>query len=122
METYFGEIEQARSRLARDRVLADLKTLARDSEDLLRVTAHDVGESSKDARSRVASALERAQATILELQEQTLATAQGAARRADIVVRAHPYQSIGAAFGLGLLVGVLIAQISRHTPPESKQS
>lgn len=29
------------------------------------------------------------------------------AKAADQVVRAHPYQAIGLAFGLGLLIGIL---------------
>ncbi len=30
------------------------------------------------------------------------------AKAADHVVRSHPYQTIGLAFGLGLLVGILV--------------
>jgi ElaB/YqjD/DUF883 family membrane-anchored ribosome-binding protein len=29
------------------------------------------------------------------------------AKAADRVIRDHPYQTIGAAFGLGILIGVL---------------
>jgi ElaB/YqjD/DUF883 family membrane-anchored ribosome-binding protein len=33
--------------------------------------------------------------------------AKESAKAADRVVRDHPYQSVGIAFGLGLLIGVL---------------
>ena len=39
---------------------------------------------------------------------QVAASAKAAAKRADTVIRDHPYESIGIAFGIGLLVGVLV--------------
>jgi ElaB/YqjD/DUF883 family membrane-anchored ribosome-binding protein len=91
-------------------VLQDLKTLARDSEALVKATAGDLSEKAKGARARLAGALERAKATYAEVQAQTIASAKAAAQKADIVIRDHPYQSIGIAFGIGLLVGVLVAR------------
>jgi len=110
METHFANLEQAQGLIARERVLNDLRTLARDAGDLLKATAGDVGEKGKELRARLAGALERAKATCTELQEQTLASAKEAARKTDIVIRDHPYESIGIAFGIGLLIGVLVAR------------
>jgi ElaB/YqjD/DUF883 family membrane-anchored ribosome-binding protein len=50
--------------------------------------------------------LERARVTGQHLEELSAATA----RVADQVIRAHPYESVGFAFGLGLLLGVLIGR------------
>ena len=36
--------------------------------------------------------------------------AREGARATDKVIREHPYQSIGLAFGLGLLIGVLVTR------------
>jgi ElaB/YqjD/DUF883 family membrane-anchored ribosome-binding protein len=113
METYFGEIEQAHNRISRQRVLADLTTLTRDTEDLLKVTAHDVSDQARETRARITAALERAKATCSALHEQALATAKAAARKTDLVIRKHPYESIGVAFGVGLLVGVLVIRSNR---------
>ena len=110
METHFENIEKEHGSLARERVVADLKSLVRDSEDLLKATAGDVSEKAKEARARVAAALERARVTCENVQEQTLATAKAAAQQADTVIRAHPYESIGVAFGIGLLIGVLVTR------------
>jgi len=110
METHFTEIEHAHSTLARERVLADLKTLARDAEDLLKATAGDVTEKVKDARQRLTGALERAKGTCNDLQAQTLESARAAAKKADTVIREHPYESIGVSFGIGLLIGVLVSR------------
>lgn len=110
METHFTEIEHAHSTLARERVLADLRTLARDSEDLLKATAGDVSDKAKEARQRVLAAVEKARATCDDLQEETLARARAAAKKADTVIRDHPYESIGISFGVGLLIGVLVGR------------
>jgi len=110
METNYENIEKAHSAMAKERVMSDLHTLTRDAEDLLKATAGDVSEKAKEARSRVAAAVERAKTTYLHLQDQTLATAKAAAKKADTVIREHPYESIGLAFGVGLLIGVLVAR------------
>jgi len=110
MENVFENIEQTRSSIARERVMTDLKTLARDAEELLKATAGDAGEKIKETRVRLAAALERAKSTCHELQEETAATARVAAKKADTVIRQHPYESIGVAFGVGLLIGVLVTR------------
>jgi ElaB/YqjD/DUF883 family membrane-anchored ribosome-binding protein len=110
METHFENLVQAHSLMARERVLRDLKTLAHDAEDLLKATAGDLNERTRAARERLAGALERARETGAELQEFTIASARAAAERADTAIRDHPYESIGVAFGIGVLVGVLVAR------------
>jgi ElaB/YqjD/DUF883 family membrane-anchored ribosome-binding protein len=108
METYFENIETAHASRARELVVEDLKSLLLDYEDLLKATADDVSDKAKEARSRVTAALDRAKATCKHLQEHTAAAARVAGKEADAVVRRHPYESIGIAFGIGLLIGVLV--------------
>ncbi len=86
-----------------DKILADLKNLVRDSEELLADSAAVVGEKAREVRERLARSLVAAKASCQSLQEKAV---EGA-RATDKVIREHPYQSIGIAFGLGLLVGVL---------------
>jgi ElaB/YqjD/DUF883 family membrane-anchored ribosome-binding protein len=110
METHFDNLEQAHSGAARERVLTDLRTLAHDSEELLKATAGDVSEKAKEARARLTTALTRTKATVADLQEQAIAGAKVAAKKADTVIRAHPYESLGVAFGIGMLIGVLVGR------------
>lgn len=81
----------------------DLKTVARDAEELMKATAGEVSEKAKHARERLAAALESAKASCKALQEKAVA----GAKATDKVIREHPYPSIGIAFGIGLLIGVL---------------
>ncbi|HYD85258.1 MAG TPA: DUF883 family protein [Opitutus sp.] len=101
-------MENAQSKLARERVLADMRTLVADAEDLLKVTANDMGEKAKETRERLAAALERAKASYSEMQDYGIESAKVAAKKADEAIRSHPYESVGIAFGVGLLLGALL--------------
>jgi len=65
-----------------------------------------MSEKAKLARTRLSEALEKAKGTYRQLEERTVA----AARATDKVIRDHPYESIGIAFGVGLLIGVLVSR------------
>ncbi|HEX5398181.1 MAG TPA: DUF883 family protein [Verrucomicrobiae bacterium] len=110
METNFETMERERGAVARERVLADLEALTHDAEELLKATASDVSDKAKEARSRVKAAVERAKVTCARLREQTVDTARAAAKKADTIVREHPYESMGIAFGIGLLLGAVVAR------------
>ncbi|HYT58698.1 MAG TPA: DUF883 family protein [Haliangiales bacterium] len=86
-----------------EKLLTDLKTLARDAEEMLKTTAGQAGEKMSDLRTRLASALESAKATGHRLEEKAVA----GAKATDRAIRQHPYESLGVAFGVGLLIGVL---------------
>ena len=64
------------------------------------------GNGSHDIRMRLSSAIESAKATYHRLEEKAVA----GAKATDKVIREHPYESLGIAFGLGLLVGVLVTR------------
>jgi ElaB/YqjD/DUF883 family membrane-anchored ribosome-binding protein len=89
-----------------DRLVTDLKRVMRDSQELLRDSAGAVGEKAHEMRERLAQTLESAQAACRRLEEKAI---EGA-KVTDKVIREHPYQSIGVAFGIGLLIGVLVTR------------
>ncbi len=91
---------------ANQRLAGDLKLVMRDAEELLKATAGEAGEKVKEVRSRLATALESAKATCERWQDKTVQ----AAKATDQVIREHPYESIGVAFGVGLLIGVLVGR------------
>jgi ElaB/YqjD/DUF883 family membrane-anchored ribosome-binding protein len=85
------------------KMLDDLKTVVRDGEELVKATAGELGEKTRAAREKLASALEAAKESCACLEERAVA----GAKATDKAIREHPYQSIGIAFGIGLLLGVL---------------
>jgi ElaB/YqjD/DUF883 family membrane-anchored ribosome-binding protein len=108
METYFPAMENSQSQVARERVMADLKALVGDAETLLRATANDASEKAREARARLSAAVEKAKTTCADLQQQGLAAAKQAGQRIDDTIRDHPYEAIGVALGVGVLLGALL--------------
>jgi ElaB/YqjD/DUF883 family membrane-anchored ribosome-binding protein len=97
---------QSESDVSRDKIKDDLRTLMTDAEGLIKATAGDMSEKAKAARVRLSDAVEKAKITYSRLEEKTVA----AAKATDKVIRDHPYESLGIAFGVGLLIGVLVAR------------
>jgi ElaB/YqjD/DUF883 family membrane-anchored ribosome-binding protein len=96
-----SDIEQSTEKL-----LHDLREVVRDGEELLRAGAEDLSERGAVAREKLAAALESAKETQRRLQER----AMEGARATDRMIRENPYQALGIAFGLGLLVGVVASR------------
>jgi ElaB/YqjD/DUF883 family membrane-anchored ribosome-binding protein len=99
MESHDSELKEST-----DKLLRDLRQVVQDGEEVLRAGAGELGEKSAAARAKLASALASAKETAIKLQEKTVA----GAKATDKVIREHPYQSIGIAFGVGIVVGLLV--------------
>jgi ElaB/YqjD/DUF883 family membrane-anchored ribosome-binding protein len=91
---------------ANHRLATDVRAVMRDAEELLKATAGETGEKVTEIRSRLAEALESAKESCGHLQERAVKTAKAT----DHVIREHPYESIGIALGVGLLIGVLVGR------------
>jgi ElaB/YqjD/DUF883 family membrane-anchored ribosome-binding protein len=87
-----------------ENLIKDLKTVVNNGEELLQSAAEDLSEGGQVMRERLTAALEVAKETSRKLQAQ----AMEGAKAADRVVRQYPYQALGIAFGVGLLIGVLV--------------
>jgi ElaB/YqjD/DUF883 family membrane-anchored ribosome-binding protein len=96
-----GEQEVTMSKLVQD-----FRVVMRDAESLLKASAGELGEKAREARTRLAASLEGAKANFQKLEDRAVASA----KVTDKVIREHPYQSIGVAFGVGLLIGVLVTR------------
>ena len=84
----------------------DIDTLAEDARALMTATADVAGEKVGEARKRLAAALESGK----DLYGQVRDKAVEKARAVDETLREHPYQTMGIAFGIGVLLGVLLSR------------
>jgi ElaB/YqjD/DUF883 family membrane-anchored ribosome-binding protein len=89
---------------ANEQLVRDLKAVVRDAEELMKATAGQAGEKLAEVRSRLATALESAKGTCDNLGART----SEAAKATDRCIREHPYQTIGVALGVGLVLGFLL--------------
>ena len=97
-------IDQSPAAATREKIAQDLRTLMHDAEDLWRITKDDLGERTKETRARLREALDKARESANELEDKAAA----GAKATDKLIREHPYGSVGVAFGVGLLIGVLV--------------
>lgn len=90
-----------RNGISTDRLVKDMHLVARDAEELLKATAGEASEQMKAAQSRLVSTLATAEQNAIALQERAVTATSS-------VVREHPLETLGAAFGVGVLIGILV--------------
>lgn len=95
---------------ARDQLVADLKAVVADAEELLRATKDAAGEKVSAARARAEATIGKAREKLSNLEDATLDRAKEAAKTADDYVHEHPWNAVGIAAGVGLVIGILIAK------------
>ena len=86
----------------------DLNAITKDAKDLIDATAEVAGDKVANARKRLEAALERSKVAYGRVREKAI---EGA-KATDRVVHEHPYQAVGVAFGIGILVGLLVGRRS----------
>jgi len=84
----------------------DVSQLADDARALMAATADVAGEKVVEARKRLAAALESGKEMYGRVRDKAVA----GAKVADQTVRENPYQAIAIGFGVGALIGYLIAR------------
>jgi ElaB/YqjD/DUF883 family membrane-anchored ribosome-binding protein len=87
----------------------DMGTLADDARALMAATTDLAGEKVGEARKRLAAALERGKEIYGSVREKAVESA----RAADEAVNEHPYHALGIAFGVGAVIGFLLARRNR---------
>jgi len=92
----------------KDKLVADVKEVIADAELLLRETANDLTGRAKETSAKLAQRLDSAKVRLKEVEGVAREKVIEGARETDRVIREHPYESIGVAFGLGLLIGILL--------------
>jgi ElaB/YqjD/DUF883 family membrane-anchored ribosome-binding protein len=93
-----------------DKLVADMKIVMADAEDLLRATANAAGEKVSAARTKMEDSLRTARVKVAQAQEAVVDRAKAAAQATDDYVHAHPWKAVGFAGAIGVIVGMLIAR------------
>lgn len=101
-----NEAESMEEQVTMGKLVQDFKVVMHDAESLLKASAGELGEKAREARARLAASLEGAKANFHKIEDRAVA----GAKATDQMIREHPYQSLGVAFGVGLLIGVLVTR------------
>jgi ElaB/YqjD/DUF883 family membrane-anchored ribosome-binding protein len=98
------------ARITADKLMADLRVLAADMEQLLKATANQTGQQVAQVRSKAEESLRAAKARIADLQGVALAKSRALGRATDGYVHANPWQVIAVCAAAGLVLGFLLGR------------
>jgi ElaB/YqjD/DUF883 family membrane-anchored ribosome-binding protein len=93
-----------------DKLMADLQLVVADAEELLKATAGQAGEKVSAVRARAEESIRNAKVRIAAAGDMVSERSREAARQADRYVHENPWNAIGVAAGVGLLLGFLIGR------------
>ena len=98
------------SDVTKDKLIADVKLVIADTEELLRATAGQAGDKIADIRARTQDRLASAKIKLAEAEAVVVDRAKEVGRAADDYVHDNPWRSVGVAAGFGFIVGLLIGR------------
>jgi len=106
MTTKLSVVENA----SKEKLMEDLRMVVADAEELLKATANQAGDQIASVRSKASDSLRAAKARLAEAQTSAVERIKVAAQTPDHYVHEKPWQSIGIAATVGILIGVLIGR------------
>ena len=95
---------------SKDKLVADLRLVVSDAEELLRATASQAGDKVSAARDRIQASLASAKIKLSEAERAAVERAKEAAKVTDAYVQENPWQAVGIAAGVGFVLGLLIGR------------
>lgn len=93
-----------------EKLIADLKTVVGDTEELLKATAGEAGERLVQVRAKAEDSLRAARIALRDAEAMLVERSKEAARATDDFVHEKPWLAVGIAAGVGLVVGLLMCR------------
>jgi len=91
-------------------LVSDMKSAIADAEDMLHATADQAGDKVASMRARIQERLKGARARLADAEAALVTKTRAAARATDAYVHESPWQAVGIAAGVGLLVGLILGR------------
>lgn len=92
----------------REQLHAEFKALIDDAEAFLKATAGQAGEAVTTARQRIEQRLEEGKRSLAEAEVLLIDKSKEAAKTAEVYVRENPWNAVGIAAGVGLVLGLIL--------------
>jgi len=96
--------------VSNEQLVSDFKTVITDAEALIKATAHQGDSAFNDLRTRAQASLAVAKENLADVQAAVIARSRAVAKATDVYVHENPWQAIGTAAGLGLLIGFIMGR------------
>jgi len=110
MSTSNLSVETGHSDVTKEQLIRDFKVVVADAEALLKATAGQGGEAMAGVRAKVSESLSVAKAKLTDAEAAVVARTKAAAKATDEYVHGHPWQAIGIAASVGVVIGLLIGR------------
>jgi len=94
----------------REQLVADLKVLMSDVEELVKATASQSGDKIAEVRGRIQSAAAELRPRLAQAEALLKEKAKIAAATTDDYVHDHPWTAMGVSAGVGVIIGLLIGR------------
>jgi ElaB/YqjD/DUF883 family membrane-anchored ribosome-binding protein len=96
--------------VSREKLVADLKLLVADTDELLRATASQLGDKVAPLRERIQASAASAKSRLVDLERAGVEKSRETVKVADNYIHENPWASVGIAAAGALVVGVLIGR------------
>jgi ElaB/YqjD/DUF883 family membrane-anchored ribosome-binding protein len=96
--------------ISKEKLMEDLRTLVADAEELLKATANQTGERIAAARAKAGESLQAAKTRLSNAQVAVIEKTKAVATATDEYVHVNPWQAIGIAAAVGILLGTAISR------------
>lgn len=103
-------MNQSSYEASKEQLIDDFKVVVADAEALLKATANQGGEQLIALRAKAEASLKVAKARMADAQAELLVRTKAAAKATDVYVHNNPWQAIGVAAGVGVVIGLLIGR------------
>ncbi|WP_353192950.1 YqjD family protein [Pandoraea pnomenusa] len=92
----------------KEKFMTDIKSVLADAEDLLKQAANTTGERASELSDKALALLKQAKEKASDVQVVVVEKSKQAARATDDYVHDHPWQAVGIAAGIGVVIGLLL--------------
>ncbi|WP_150560032.1 DUF883 family protein [Pandoraea bronchicola] len=92
----------------KEKFMTDIKSVLADAEDLLKQAANTTGERASELSDKALTLLKQAKEKASDVQVVVVEKSKRAARATDDYVHDHPWQAVGIAAGIGVVIGLLL--------------
>lgn len=99
--------DAANPAVTRDKLVADLKAVYKDAEELVLAARAQMGDKTSDARTKLEASLKELKNRIAVTEAVIVDRTKEYAEKTDTYVRDNPWKSAGIAAGFGFLLGML---------------
>ena len=91
-----------------EKLLTDFNAVIAEAEQLLKSVASEGGEKADSLRAKMEENLRAAKSRLKDVEGAVVEKTRAAAHATDDYVHDHPWQAIGVAAGVGVVIGLLL--------------